>query len=460
MKKVIIGALLALSALASPLVHASAFVDVDLGTVYAPSGSISKCTLTDELPQDLFQIDTVATYGDVTFHPNAYTRLRGVSGVEFCVTVSYNFSAYGEFSGYSTIGLSDGSSDRPTYARINVSGKYLYGTWDGTIFPKYQVLGVDYAPPGSRSSVTYSASFSRGGSTSIGNSFNTQTSVTVSQSGEFKIGPAKASLSTSITGLYSQGTDSTTGNSWSITTTGGDIIYGPASSSVGIDHNYDVIWVWLNPAVNLTLSGPASITWGGFAFNPADPVNEMDVIPLYVYELKDPSLMPANVAARLARSWDPALGGLTTADFAAILDSHPFANNPSYDPNADTTGRFTLMGGQTFNYVPAIPGAQPVTQTFSSTAQSGSNTANGSQVTRSVTMSIGGSAEFLSKVSVELKNTRTYTSTTRATTSNSTSETATLSITGPQASDNYTGPTAIQIWRDNVYGSYMFYGVH
>ena len=460
MKKIIIGAFLALSALASPIVHASPTVDVDLGTVYTPTGSISKCTLTDQLPQDLFQVETVATFGNVTFHPNAYTRLRGVSGVEFCVTVSYNLSAYGAFSGLETIGLSDGSPDRPQYARVIVSGKYLYGTWNGAIFPKYQVLGVDYAPPGSRSNVSYSASFTRGGSTSITNSFNDQTSVTVSQSGKFNIGSYGAELSTSITGLYSQGNDSTTGNSWSVTTTGGDIIYGPASSSVGIDHNYDVIWVWLNPAVNLTLTGPASITWGGYAFNPADPVNEMDVIPLYVYELKNPSLIPANVAARLARTWDPALGGLTAADFATILESNPYVTNPSYDPNTDTTGRFSLMVGQTFNYVPAIPGAQPITQTFMSTAQSGSNTANGSQVTRSVSMTIGGSATLLSKVSVELKNTQTYTSTTKATTNDSTAETATLSITGPLASDNYTGPTAIQIWRDNVYGSYMFFGVH
>jgi hypothetical protein len=45
-------------------------------------------------------------------------------------------------------------------------------------------------------------------------------------------------------------------------------------------------------------------------------------------------------------------------------------------------------------------------------------------------------------------------------TRDSNSETATLSIAGPLAADNCTGPTAIQIWRDNVFGSYMFFGVH
>jgi hypothetical protein len=460
MKNVIIGAVLALAALASPVVYASPWVDVELGTVYDPTGTISKCTVTDQLPQGLRQVDGAGPHGVVTFHPNSRTRLRGATKVEYCGTYTYNVSAFGEFFATAQVGMSDGLSDRPINVRINVTGTYDFGTWPGAVFPKYQVLGIDYAPPGSQSSVSYSASFSRGGSTSVSKSFNAEHSVTVATTGSFNIGPLGVDLSTSISGLYSQRTDNTTGNSWSITTTGGDIIRGPASSSVGIDHNYDVIWVWLNPAVNLTLNGPASISWDGYAFNPANPANEMDVIPLYVHELKDPSLLPANVAARLARTWDRVLGGLTTDDYAEILKSHPFANNPAYDPNTDTTGRFIPMTGQTFNYVPAIAGAQPVTQEFTSTAQVGSNTANGSQVTRSVSMTVGGTANFVSKLKVELKNTETWTSTTTRTTSDSAGETAKLFITGPQASDNYTGPTALQIWRDTIYGSYMFFAVH
>jgi hypothetical protein len=31
------------------------------------------------------------------------------------------------------------------------------------------------------------------------------------------------------------------------------------------------------------------------------------------------------------------------------------------------------------------------------------------------------------------------------------------SVTGPQSSDNYTGPVSFQVYRDNIYGSFMFY---
>ena len=61
-----------------------------------------------------------------------------------------------------------------------------------------------------------------------------------------------------------------------------------------------------------------------------------------------------------------------------------------------------------------------------------------------------------------LKVTNTATTVTKKSSSQSATsgQTASFSITGPYASDNYTGPTAIQIWRDNIYGSYMFYGTH
>jgi hypothetical protein len=62
---------------------------------------------------------------------------------------------------------------------------------------------------------------------------------------------------------------------------------------------------------------------------------------------------------------------------------------------------------------------------------------------------------------LNLKISHTWTTSTRSSTTNTLSpgQKAAFSITGPAASDNYTGPTAIQIWRDNIYGSYMFYGV-
>jgi hypothetical protein len=37
-------------------------------------------------------------------------------------------------------------------------------------------------------------------------------------------------------------------------------------------------------------------------------------------------------------------------------------------------------------------------------------------------------------------------------------QTANFSIVSPLPSDGYTGPTAIAVYKDNVYGTFMFYG--
>jgi hypothetical protein len=302
MKNWIMGSIVLLAVLISTAARAippsEAIVDINMGTVFTGTGSGWTCAV-GNLPADLDQAASYIHSGLVKFNNQAYTTAASSGTVNVCVFLSYNLSAFGDFSGTETIGFQGGY-----VVTVNVRGIYNYGTWPGSVLLKYQVMGVDYAPPGAKSTVTYSASFMRGGSTSITNSFTNNTSVTVSESQKFGIGILDSSLSFSITGSYAQEGDSTTGNSWSLQTTGADTIPGPAGSVAGIDHDYDIIWIWLNPAVSLTLTGPSSISWNGYTYNPADPANEMDVLYLYVYELKNPATIPADVAARLARGWD------------------------------------------------------------------------------------------------------------------------------------------------------------
>ena len=40
-----------------------------------------------------------------------------------------------------------------------------------------------------------------------------------------------------------------------------------------------------------------------------------------------------------------------------------------------------------------------------------------------------------------------------------TGQTSSLTIRGPAFADNYTGPTQIQVYKDNVYGTFMFHPV-
>ena len=328
------------------------------------------------------------------------------------------------------------------------TGQYSPST---TVAVKYQILGVDYAPPGAQSYVNYTTSNSRGASTSNSSTYANTVSVTVN------------SLDNAIdgTGSYTQESDGTSSITVEGSTSSGLIVRGPVNSAVGIDHDYDVIWVWLNPIIELEVNSATSLQWAGYTYNPNDPVNEMDVVGIPAIELKNPSLMPEGLIEALARSWDtaapPGQAALTAADYATILDADPFEANASFDPNTDSTGRFTLQSGESFQYLPPPPGGQPTTQTYSLTSQSTSSVGQGAKYSYSVGISSEG--KFFNLISLKTADTYTATDSWSSTVTNTTGQVASLSITGPSAADNYTGPINIQVWRDNVYGSFMFYAV-
>lgn len=328
------------------------------------------------------------------------------------------------------------------------TGQYSPST---TVAVKYQILGVDYAPPGAQSYVNYTTNNTRGTSTSNSSTYANTVSVSVSNLHDTIDG----------TGSYTQESDSTSSITVEGSTTSGIIVRGPANSSVGVDHDYDIIWVWLNPIIELDVNSATSLQWAGYTYNPNDPVNEMDVVGIPVVELKSPSLMPEGLVEALARSWDtaspPGQAALTAADYATILDADPFEVNASFNPNTDSTGRFTLQSGESFQYLPPPPGGQPTTETYSLNSQSTSSAGQGAKYSYSVGISSEGS--FFDLISLKTADTYTATDSWSSTVTNTTGQIASLSITGPSASDNYTGPINIQVWRDNIYGSFMFYAV-
>lgn len=319
---------------------------------------------------------------------------------------------------------------------------------------KYKVLGVDYAPPGSRSNVNYSGSTIRGTSTSTEKSYQTRTDISADVS--------VFSFGASVSASYSQQTTNSSSVAVVTTTANSTVIAGPAASSQGVNHDYDVIWIWLNPRLEMTKTGPFSIRWGGYSFDPANPAAEMDIVPLYVHQLKNPATIPPATASRLARSWDTSgLGGLVDADFQEILAANPFTNG-SFNPNTDTSGRFDLQAGYTFSFQPPPLGGQPITQTFSVQRSRTSSTGKTVQHTYQVGYSVNEGMQILGPLlASNVKNAKSLSLTDRAISGTIATDTntASLSITGPAASDNYQGPTSFQVWRDNVYGSFAFYPV-
>lgn len=339
----------------------------------------------------------------------------------------------------------------------------------GYVDPKFVVLAVTYAPPGASSNVLYSNNSTLGTSTALTNSLNNGSTYSTSVGAGFKIFGIGSTTTSTASTSYSQEADTSSSVAVTSSTTAANEVRGPSSSAAGIDHSYDIVYVWLNPKLSLTTTNvTTSMIWNGYSYDARDDANEMEVVPLYVTWLENPSSIPMNVAARLARSWDSTLGGLTTADYATIAARDPFVANPSYDPSSDGSGRFDLTGNTTFTYEPPPAGGQPITQTYSLMYSTTSTAGQAATDTYTTSSAIDTSAsagfnlsKFSATISDDFKSSTSITQTNKYNFMDSSTEGqgASLSITGPATSDGYTGPTQIQVWKDNVYGTFMFYPV-
>lgn len=339
--------------------------------------------------------------------------------------------------------------------------------------PKYIIMAVVYAPPGSQSNVTYSQNTLVGNSTSLSGSFTNQTSQTVSVSAGFNItGVASGSVTGNSSTTWSEEADTSASVSLNRSTTQSDEVRGP-TSSLGVNHDYDVIWLWLNPLVNFNVGpGQNTLVWTGYSYDTHDQF-DMDVYPVYVGYLNGHFTIPSDVAHVLSRSWatnqtwPSGQGpGLTSADFATILAADPFSN-PSYSiPAGSSTspdGRFTVTDNQNISYTPPPPGGNPITETYVESYQTTQTQGQGAKYT--FQQGFGTDTSFstgvILKLSVDIKtqNTLTWNNQWSTTRTNTTGQSASLSVTGPAASDNYTGPTEFVVYQDNIYGTFMFYPV-
>jgi hypothetical protein len=276
----------------------------------------------------------------------------------------------------------------------------------GPAFPKYKVMGVVYAPPGSASSVTYGNS-NLVGSTDTMATTNSNTKVTTTS---IHAESGSANFVVSIDYSTSDGwtTSSENSNSVSVQTTTGNSVatMGPISSSLGVDHDNDVIYIWLNPVLlgtaSTSTSGTTSVinlNWTGLASNSCDPNNPVnsldfnqtmngcdpnqypypDIVGIPVWCLKNP-YSPAQGCAQwrryTSRSWDtspwgtdpsthlPLGPGLTMRDYADILRSDPFVVlngndvnvcHPNYGPGLDPNLPEAIAAPLTPIQVAALP---------------------------------------------------------------------------------------------------------
>jgi hypothetical protein len=360
------------------------------------------------------------------------------------------------------------------------------------IGPKYVVLSVTYAPPGSASFVTYTGSTLFGSSIAFNRSIANSTVVTTTLTKKAEIFGTNFFGGTSQTFGGAQQADTTISLAVTDSAEESVTVRGPSSSSVGIDHDQDIIWLWLNPALDIRIPSPTTIFWDFFAFDSRDPANGIDLIGIPVGYLNGHVPIPANIADVLARRWappilcaasDPECGpdgtkgsGLTAADFAQILKADPFTDpaylidiSPVIGPSGvicTSDGRFCHIPNvsHTFQYLPPASGGLPTTQTFTET-----RTANLSQQDNvTVSFSVGFTKQFGTDLSnplgainnflQSLKVVDTLTITDKLSLLNNLQLTqkSAFSITGPTVADHYTGPVELNVFQDNVFGTFMF----
>jgi hypothetical protein len=352
---------------------------------------------------------------------------------------------------------------------------YSYPFTSGTLNPKYVVLGVIYSPPGAKSTVSY------GNSTMVGTSSSLSSSFTKNETVSASIDLVGGILGTGGTNTYTASSSFTqeadTSSSYAVnqTTSTNDVFPGPVSSSIGVDHDYDKVLVWLNPALKLTIPGTSGLlVWNGYSYDSSDTYspNDMDVVRLPVSCLKNyystlNGCNEADLQKRIQRGWDTSgTGGLTPADYAQILQSDPFATNPAYDPSvpaSDGSMRFDLQSGEAVPFQPALNGDQPETNTYSFSIQKTTTAGQGAKDTKQVGASVkssgGVTGTFIADfdVSVSFSGSLQWQNQWSTTQTNTSSSTVGFSITEPAYTDYYQGPTSFQVYKDNVYGTLMLY---
>jgi hypothetical protein len=235
-----------------------------------------------------------------------------------------------------------------------ITGVYSAGTF-GYINPKYVVSTVLYAPPGSKSTAVYTNSKTVSSSTSVSSTFTSSTTVSTSTTSAL-LGAGNTDVTSWLNGTETSTTSNTetqssqSSNSVTLTmsTSDGVTVPGPPSDYVGVDHDWDIIKVWINPVAlftvyNTTVSGETKIAWWGYGSSALDPTAPIDIwgIPAGCLNGDFPQTQPP-CAAPLQQfqrtwatneNWPAGQGpGLTQADLNNILAADPWGNCTPNDP--------------------------------------------------------------------------------------------------------------------------------
>jgi len=317
-----------------------------------------------------------------------------------------------------------------------VEGGGPSGSVEGTVLPKYFVLTVVYAPPGtqgggSTSSVSYGSGSTTGTTTSTTKSYKGSYSITAT------VGAGILGNGGSVSASFGFTRNNSDTASLNITKTATSTIADTGPASDGIDHDHDLIYLWLNPSIDIKVNqATKSAAW-------TISRGTADIEYLYVGWLKHPDSMPPGVKSRL-QHWN-----ITAQDYPGIMKRDPFANGA-----ASLSNRYQQLNTN-FPYEPPLTANDPVpTYSFALSNSSTSTNTGTTEETYDVDLTIKTGASFIASVSLESDNKWEWTNASSSSTSSGSTQTASVTVGGP--SFGYTGPTDMRVFYDRLYRSFLF----
>jgi hypothetical protein len=305
--------------------------------------------------------------------------------------------------------------------------------------PRYQVLIVNYAPPGSASGrasskVAYGQESSAGTTVTTSSSFRTGTSISadLSANAVFAGTTDKFSMDFAGTSTDSASIDVTKSKSTEIDVSG-------ATNKDGIDHDDDLYYLWLNPVLKVTV-WPGQVRWG---YDPAG--SPMQIAYVSGRWLKNPATMPHAVQASLASA------GITPAEYPHILSTNPF----SMGGTAIDVNRFVLTD-RTIPYEPVSANDLNVTQEVTLENEITGTSGKKIELEYQVGFILEGDAGFGDLLKASLSSTTTFTWTITGEYENQTMSKQSASATIASPSESYRGSIFLLVYRDTMHNTFMF----
>lgn len=251
----------------------------------------------------------------------------------------------------------------------------------GTIYPKYRVESIVYAPPGNHSNNSFTDALTDGTTTGIGSSFSNTTSVTFSIGLNFLGVGSTASWTTGQTNT--KGFTETTTQTISEATGVG--LSSNAQSPNTSSHTGDLFVIWTNPAVEIYQTGPKSIEYGlgtqlqtagdpnpgtpetisvdqevqaGAMQNGGVPIGALNPVSLDGQTLPGLGNICASTEYYPNSCTQQNQCGCTATDFAGILAMDPLLRYPATESPLDANGSISCTGNPTSTsncrYVPEL----------------------------------------------------------------------------------------------------------